>query len=174
MQRGWILMWTEGGVTGYDTVWFLNETELFQTWTWKSWMILSLENRFGHCKLTASCRTLSKEISFPKYHQVRSELPNSYVLGCHSGPGQVGSAPVLVMKCPVLVLSILCGLWCNQTRWTYLQTTLDHAKLERSLLVNLWEFQIWRISAGPFCQQKNSWASSCGCDVLNWPSLAIL
>jgi len=102
-------------VTGCYVVLFLIKTPLFQAWTWKSWVILCSEKRFGHCKLTASYRTLLKEISFPMYHRVRSAMPSSPALGCCWGPGQAGAAPALVMNCPALALSIARGLGCSQT-----------------------------------------------------------
>lgn len=38
-ERRWILIWKGGAVTGYYIFLFLNQTQLFQTCTWKSWMI---------------------------------------------------------------------------------------------------------------------------------------
>lgn len=116
---------------------------------------LCFKKRFGLCNLNASCMRFSKETSFPKDCQVRSEMPSSHILGCCSGTGQRGTW----------------HLWCNQTHWACLQRTLGSGKTSMcNELVNLWEFQIWQISTEHFFWLKKSWASSCGYDALLWPS----
>lgn len=119
-ERRWILIWKGGAVTGYYIFLFLNQSQLFQTFTWKSWMICVFKKRFGLCNLNASCMRFSKETSFPKDSQVRSEMPSSHILGCCSGTGQRGTW----------------HLWCNQTHWACLQRTLDQAKL--ACVTNWW------------------------------------
>lgn len=81
---------------------------------------LCFKKRFGLCNLNASCMRFSKETSFPKDCQVRSEMPSSHILGCCLGTGQRGTW----------------HLWCNQTHWACLQRTLDQAKL--ACVTNWW------------------------------------
>lgn len=119
--------------------WMTLQTWLCHIWTWKSWMILCLEEKFCHCKFDV----VLQGCCVREFHSPRSGMPRTL------GMARLGMA--MAHLCWLLAPPVLFGAP------SHAEPTCRHlgqAQQEGSALMILWECHIWQITTGPFCQWR--------------------